>query len=460
MPIPGGAPLILAAMGVGNKTSADFLWEHHQRILKGLCDAGINVVSSASDGATTERAVQTRLEEEATSQLRYSIPHPARATRLVYDIPCFGPQEQPIVMVQDARHALKTVRNNFYTGSKLLTLGPEVAHYSHARRMAHENGPLYMRDVEKVDRQDDNAATRLFSRDALEWFTTNHGDEHRGTAVYHFVYGELVDSHIGRTMDLSERLKMAFRAEFFTDLWEIFLSRAGYSKSRHFISHQAAAITRRLTRSLVQLTYLFRDHLGGRYPLLPWLLSTEPCEHSFGTSRLIVEDFKMLQFYYMIPKITAHMRSNIFTSYHGDSKARASGYHHSYTDSRGVDLAVLRQFPTDTEISSIAEVAYEEAVSLWAVLGVSPADLDPRLCTPEHGPTPPHAVPGDDDARSDAGSDSDSDSDYDEVESTEQLLDEIIAELDSLSTDFLTEDEIMKLTYTAISLSVDERIQM
>ncbi|RDX45703.1 hypothetical protein OH76DRAFT_1486179 [Lentinus brumalis] len=446
VPIPGGAPLILAAMGVSNKTSAEFLWELHQRILTGICDAGINVISSASDGATTERAVQARREETATHRLHYSIPHPAKATRLVFDIPCFGPQKQPLVMVQDARHALKTVRNNFYTGSRLLTLGPEVAHYSHARRMAHENGPLYMRDVEKVDRQDDNAAARLFSGDALEWFTAKHGDEHRGTAVYHFVYGEPVDSHIGCTMDIAERLKMAFRAEFFTDLWEIFLVRAGYSKSRHFVSHQAAAIIRRLTRSLVQLTYLFRDHLGGRYPLLPWLLSTEPCEHSFGTSRLIVEDFKMLQFYYMIPKITAHMRSNIFTSYHGDSKARAN-------------LAVLRQFPTDTEILSIVAGAYEEAVSLWAVLGVSPADLDPTLCSPEHGlPTPQAVLDDDDDASSDGESEFESDSD--ELEPAEQLLDDIIAELDSLSTDFITEDEILKLTYAAISLSVDERIQI
>ncbi|KAI0688683.1 hypothetical protein C8T65DRAFT_700472 [Cerioporus squamosus] len=462
IPLPGASPLILAAMGVGNKTSASFLWENHQRILTGLCDADINVISSAADGATTEHAMQEFLEQTATDKLRYSVAHPAWDTTLVLDIPCFGPQKQPIVPVQDARHALKTLRNTIYTGCRLLTMGPEVVLYSHARRMAEENGPLYMRDVEKVDRQDDNAAARLFSGDALEWLSSHDEESHRGTAVYLFVYGELVDAHIGRTVDLAERLKMCFCAEFFTDLWEVFLRRAGYSKSRHFLSHQAAAIVRRLSRSYVQLLYLFRDHLGGQFPLLPWLLSSEPCEHSFGISRLIIEDFKMLQFYYMIPKITAQIRSKIFTTYHGDAKARASGYHHSYTDSRGVDLAVLRQFPSDCEIASILEVAYEEALSLWALLGVSPSELDPKLSSPSYGLSEETdgVVASAEDDDSDTESLSDWGSEFNDDEVTERLLDDVIAELEHLPMDFVTEDQIMKLTYTAISLAVDDGIRI
>ncbi|KAJ7728968.1 hypothetical protein DFH07DRAFT_695847, partial [Mycena maculata] len=67
-------------------------------------------------------------------------------------------------MLQDLKHALKTFRNNLFSGARLLALGSYTAIYAHIREMAFEDGsPLFHRDVEKLDRQDNNAAARLFS---------------------------------------------------------------------------------------------------------------------------------------------------------------------------------------------------------------------------------------------------------------------------------------------------------
>jgi hypothetical protein len=50
-------------------------------------------------------------------------------------------------------------RNNLFTRAKLLTIGGHVGMFQYARQVVFESGsPLYHRDVEKVDRQDDNAA--------------------------------------------------------------------------------------------------------------------------------------------------------------------------------------------------------------------------------------------------------------------------------------------------------------
>ncbi|KAI9062814.1 hypothetical protein FKP32DRAFT_1554932, partial [Trametes sanguinea] len=230
-------------------------------------------------------------------------------------------------------------------------------------------------DVEKVDRQDDNAATRLFSADALDWLISHDEQNHRGMVVFLFVFGELVDAYQSRRLSHLDRVKLALRAFFFLELWEKYLEAAGYVKSTHFLSYQACAITRVLIRAVIQLVVLFRDHLRSRFPLLLWLLSSEPCEHVFGLSRQIVEDFNMLDFYYMIPKLFVRLREAIFNQYQGGEKRTASGYHHTYTDTRSVDVSQLRQFPSDEAIQAAAQVAYEEAFSLFTLVGVSPSEL-------------------------------------------------------------------------------------
>jgi hypothetical protein len=66
--------------------------------------------------------------------------------------------------------------------------------YSHFRTIAFEDGPLYHRDVEKLDRQDDNAATRFFLGDTLKWLSDRY-PELLGLVVYLFVFGELINAY-------------------------------------------------------------------------------------------------------------------------------------------------------------------------------------------------------------------------------------------------------------------------
>ena len=59
----------------------------------------------------------------------------------------------------------------------------------------------------------------------------------------------------------------------------------------------------------------------------------------------------------------------------GDSKARTSGYTHTYFDSEDIDLAALLTFATDNGIEELVKQAWEEADSLWTALSVSPTDF-------------------------------------------------------------------------------------
>jgi len=72
--------------------------------------------------------------------------------------------------------------------------------YSQVRDIAFSDQPdslLYRRDVEKMDRQDDSAATRLFSAATLDFIREHHPDR-IGLAAYLFVIGDVADAYHSR----------------------------------------------------------------------------------------------------------------------------------------------------------------------------------------------------------------------------------------------------------------------
>ena len=116
-----------------------------------------------------------------------------------------------------------------------------------------------------------------------------------------------------------ECAQLALRALFFMEMWEQFLDTVGYPKAKHFLSHEACDITRFLIHGLLQLIFVYWDLLDDVYPLLPWLLSTEVCEHVFGLCRQIVKDFTDMDFIYMIPKLFIRLREHALFLHFSDA---------------------------------------------------------------------------------------------------------------------------------------------
>jgi hypothetical protein len=207
-------PLIVAAKAIPNNLDAKTLLPLSQSIIEGLLTRRVFVLSYACDGTEVERSIQRLLTAAAPHRIVYKIQHPvAGMPTIEITIARYG--NQLLVMIQDSKHALKTYRNNLFTGARLLVLGSYVAMYSYARAMAFESGgPLYHRHVEKMDRQDDNAATALFSSVALKFLAKTH-PERLGQIIYLFVFGEVVDAYQNRHITHLERFKIVMRARFF-----------------------------------------------------------------------------------------------------------------------------------------------------------------------------------------------------------------------------------------------------
>ena len=368
--------MIIAAEAIPNNLSAEVLFQKSRDIIDGLKSHGVNVISYSCDGTVVERTVQDLLVARATNWTTYVVPDPEEDCRHEIRIPMY--RLSPIVMIQDSKHAAKTMRNNLFSGARALVLGNHLAMYSYVRDMAFSplpGCPLYHRDVEKLDRQDDNAATRLFSAASLD-FVINQFPDRLGLVVYLFVMGEIVDAYQSRTITHLERVKMVLRCRYFIRLWKRFLSAASYPESRYYISRDADDILNTLIDGLIGLIYVYRDHPGDqRYPLLFWLHSTEICEHVFAECRKLVKDFTHLDFLYMVPRLHTLIRAASLFSKGTDPKAQAMGYSHSHLDPENARIESLASYPTDGEIALAVNESWEEAITLLGLLGIQAEDL-------------------------------------------------------------------------------------
>ncbi|KAF8150852.1 hypothetical protein B0H34DRAFT_824720 [Crassisporium funariophilum] len=237
---------------------------------------------------------------------------------------------------------------------------------------------------------------------------------------------------------------------------------------KYFISKEACDIMKILVQGLHKLVLVYRD-LPDIYPLLLWLLSTEICEHVFGLCRQIQPDFTVLDFYYMVPRLFIRLREAAFFKSASNGKERASGYNHLYHNVRGINLNALSTYPTDGEMQDAIQSAYKEAENLWHLLGFTPSDLDDAIH--EHLPSIPAWFSSKPDSPSDQLNGDLMDSDYEdniddnkaeeEITSKSREVHKAIDHLESVKFgSFDKEDKVNNLTYAAVSVTVDESIEI
>lgn len=367
-------PILLAAVARGSKDSAETLHDMHSQLIDLLHEAHIHPVSLSSDGTETERKLQRLISGAAPSVLKYIIPNSISGCTITLDIPLF--HAFPTINVQDSKHALKTARNQLFTGARMLILGNFACYYQQLLEFAeHALGTLFMRDVEKVDRQDDRAAARLFSAETLYFHMTNFADQ-IGLSEFLFVVGELVDGWQNRNIRHVDRARMVMRARFFFMAWRSHIvAHPDHKAHIHFISRESFDIFLTLCDSLLALIVVYRKYYPD-YPLLPWLHSTEPCEHFFGILRQLKKDFNYSDALYLETKL----RTLLLGAF-GDLSPQeqvnqtAAGYHHTYFHAQDLNISALMEWPSDEDLQNASKSAWDEAEQLLSVLGIDATSM-------------------------------------------------------------------------------------
>lgn len=135
-----------------------------------------------------------------------------------------------------------------------------------------------------------------------------------------------------------------------------------------------------------------------------------------------------------------------------DFRKSAAGYSHTYTDSDGLDLHIQSIFPSDMELKTEAGIAWNEALTLWEVLGyfhcpeTSPEEPGGSLMT--------RVVAADDEA------DDDSDKGDSQPESDRQVLHDACLQAaerqNDISISNATDNALDECTYAAAALQLAE----
>lgn len=388
IPLAKIPPIILAAVVRGGSERATDLKVMHDQVITLLHNAHIYPVSLSSDGSEVERSVQRMIHQSAPDLLRYTIVHELPNCTVNLEIPLI--YDHPSVIVQDSKHALKTARNQTLTGARILVLGNYTIHFAQLQDMAQNPAsPLQSRDIINVDKQHDGAAARLFSAEALDFHLTNYSEQ-RGLATYLFVIGELVDAWQSRNIPHIERVRMVLRARYFLMAWRTHIARhPDHDVNTQFISRSSYDIFLTLSDSLISLIITYRKFYS-TYPLLPWLHSSEPCEHLFGLIRQIKPDFSYTDFLYLQPKLRA-LLLGAFGDLSAEQQANetASGYHHTYFKADDLDLRSLMDYPDDEQLHSILKYAVEDVIALLAPLGIDGKSmLSTYIPPPSYLPVP------------------------------------------------------------------------
>lgn len=367
--MPGIPPFILAILTIGKSTAQDRA-DSTSRVLVLLAKYDLRPCSFAADGAAVERGAQRIITDNAPDFMRLTISNSIPTLTLHLKSPIIN--GVPMTMTQDSKHAAKTARNQTMTGARILTTGDKCIHFGLILDVGLDPlGPLFQRDVERVDRQDDRAAARFFSAEMLAFVAKTQPGE-TALIVYLFCLGELFDAWQNRTIIHAERIRMVLRARLFLVTWrQHVVLHPKYSTHRQFISREAYDILLTNCDSLVLLVVTYRN-LYPDHPFAPWLHTTEVSEHIFGMARQLKEDFTYADLLHMIPKLS-HYLAGKFDELTPQEQANrtAAGYYHTHFKNDDVNIIALKTYPSDYEIESIYNTATQEATDLLYALNIN-----------------------------------------------------------------------------------------
>ncbi|KAG6895279.1 hypothetical protein C0992_002217 [Termitomyces sp. T32_za158] len=394
IPLPQIPPQIVAALPTISGGDSSYIYSQQIKALKMAGNLKLLVVSFAADGASAELSAQNMMDKEASE-----------VEPIVYEYPLYGiylkapvfRDTGPLVSITDPPHARKTCRNQPQHGTHTASLG--IGYLVNRSLVDLYNCPdsgLVLRDVENTDKQDDGAARRAFHESALRSLTSQSLDgsvvvkeDLLGIFVYLFVFGNLFDAWISRTMTVRDRILSALRARFFLHIWRKHITKLAsvfpdlYSTARSFISPASFHIFNRLCDTLVLLALVYSRKYSDQF-FCPWLMGTEFVEHFFGLARMILPNFNYGEFLKMVKHIELRQKLLLSGKFkEARERHSASGYIMDY-DARPLtsddkELATVKL--TDCDLNELVSLGFHEAYHICKDLLKIPASL-PTLEAP------------------------------------------------------------------------------
>ena len=192
----------------------------------------------------------------------------------------------------DPRHLIKKWRNQILNVRRLLILGHHLIQLEHLMEIADNekykhNLGLWKTDIKVSDKQNVNAAVRLFHPKVQECLYDCNSQKYKGT-IYFLQMGTMLhDMYFDKSMHASVRIRHAWTLVQFLRMWKIWSKLSGYKMDKNFISDQAFHDILIASHSLILFTkFHFKEN--SRQPFEPWTWGSNACEEVFSKARCFV----------------------------------------------------------------------------------------------------------------------------------------------------------------------------
>lgn len=192
----------------------------------------------------------------------------------------------------DPRHLIKKWRNQILNVRRLLTFGKYLVQLEHIMEVAdsekykHELG-LWKTDIKVNDKQNVNAAIRLFNEKVQKCLKDYNEITFRGTILYLKLGTMLYQLYFDQNLHISERIRKAWTIVQYLRLWKLWTVSSGYRLDRNFISDQTYNDVLIAGHSLILFTHYHYTYKTDQ-PYEPWTWGSNSCEEVFSKARCFI----------------------------------------------------------------------------------------------------------------------------------------------------------------------------
>ncbi|KDE09747.1 hypothetical protein MVLG_00147 [Microbotryum lychnidis-dioicae p1A1 Lamole] len=271
----GARARLFAAFVIGDKVDTSASVAQMVDILETIerCKLSDMLASISADCAATEGVIQREVaaifeRKSSNQQAAWKIPPPSLSSSV------FSPVEissvwigtTPTAMGRDPKHVGKNLLNSSNSGGRAIIGGTGcVGHQGFLTLIRVEDSnikTLYNRDVEKRDRQDDNAAHRAFSAATLELAADecSAGNLDQDAVVFLFLCGELHDAIQNRSLQPLERAKILLTVYYAFEGWSKFVRVFPEYSGDHFLSAATLDGVYKVVNCCIALIRIYRDY--------------------------------------------------------------------------------------------------------------------------------------------------------------------------------------------------------
>ncbi|CAG9812470.1 unnamed protein product, partial [Phaedon cochleariae] len=360
---PNAAPFCICAFGTNNKFKYSDI-RNRWRTMKNMArEHGIQILGFSGDG-----------DSRILKAMRYETIIPiSNDFNTWFQI---NPDIFESCYIQDTVHIGTKLKTRLLNQRTDLRIGKYTANVSHLHHLVEnvtkDKHLLTKSHLNSDDKMNFESVERIIDEKVQRGLQDNVADS-QGTVAFLKIMAMFLDAFLEKQIDIETRISNAWFVVFFLRIWRHWIKSNGFSLDKNFITLNAYICVELNAHALVLMTlrchYLKRPEL-----LMPWLMSSQPCEKTFRATRSMTSTFSTIVNFSMLDILHRLHRIQILNDVMCDLKDEIIFPREHNRRMGSVQENHMMEYRNSTidydQINIIIEDAKEKAIGYCGLLGI------------------------------------------------------------------------------------------